>query len=61
MPSQHTITITVTEEQARTIATACEILARLGIGQYRGVLDKQPPNRKGCVMLVPQFILGLAA
>lgn len=42
MPSQHTITITVTEEQARTIATACEILARLGIGQFRDALDKLP-------------------
>lgn len=35
-------TIELTEHQAQTMATACEVLARLGIGQFRDALEKLP-------------------
>lgn len=35
-------TITVTRQQAQTLQTACEVLARLGIGQFRDALDHLP-------------------
>lgn len=34
--------IELTEQQAQTIAQACEILARLGIGQFRDALEQLP-------------------
>lgn len=37
-----TYTLTVTEEQARTISCACEVLARLGTGQIADALDALP-------------------
>jgi hypothetical protein len=37
-----TYTLTLNEQQAQTIATACEVLARLGIGQFRDALEKLP-------------------
>lgn len=35
-------TITVTAEQAAVISSACEVMARLGIGQIWAALDKLP-------------------
>ena len=35
-------TLTITREQASTLQTACEVLARLGIGQFRDALDHLP-------------------
>ena len=35
-------TIELNEHQAQTIAQACEILARLGIGQFRDALEQLP-------------------
>lgn len=37
-----TYTLTVTEKQAQVIATAAELLARLGIGQFRDALEHLP-------------------
>lgn len=37
-----TYTITLTEKQAQTISAACEVLARLGIGQFRDALEYLP-------------------
>lgn len=37
-----TYTLTITESQARVISVACEILARLGLGQFRDALDHLP-------------------
>lgn len=38
-------TITVTNEQARVLAQATEVLARLGIGQFRDALDRLPKRK----------------
>ena len=42
-------TITVTEQQARTISAACELLARLGMGQWPEMLHHLPmqPRKRG--------------
>jgi len=40
--SQKTYTLTLTEEQAGVLSTACEVLARLGIGQFRDALRHLP-------------------
>ena len=37
-----TYTITLNEAQAGTIQIACEVLARLGIGQFRDALEQLP-------------------
>jgi hypothetical protein len=37
-----TYTITATSEQAHVLSRACEILARLGIGQFRDALEQMP-------------------
>ena len=37
-----TYTIELTEQQAQTLSTACEVLARLGIGQFRYALECMP-------------------
>lgn len=37
-----TYTLTLTEQQARTLSIACEVLARLGIGQFRDALEWLP-------------------
>lgn len=37
-----TYTLTLTEDQAQTLAFACEVLARLGMGQYKDALDHLP-------------------
>lgn len=37
-----TYTITITEQQARTLSTACELLARLGMGQWPEILHHLP-------------------
>ena len=34
-----TYTLTITHTQARTLSTACEVLARLGMGQFKDALD----------------------
>lgn len=38
----NTYTLTVTPEQARVISTACELLARLGLGQWPEFLRHMP-------------------
>ena len=38
----HTYTITLNETQVVTIQIACEVLARLGIGQFRDALEQLP-------------------
>lgn len=35
-------TLTVTKAQAQTLKVACEVLARLGLGQFRDALDHLP-------------------
>ena len=35
-------TLTITERQARTLSMACEVLARLGMGQFKDALDHLP-------------------
>ena len=35
-------TITVTDKQARTLSMACEVLARLGMGQFKDAMDHLP-------------------
>lgn len=37
-----TYAITITKQQAHTLSIACEILARLGIGQFRDALEWLP-------------------
>ena len=37
-----TYTLTITEAQAQTLSIACEVLARLGMGQYKDALDNLP-------------------
>ena len=37
-----TYTMTLNETQAGTIQIACEVLARLGIGQFRDALEQLP-------------------
>jgi len=37
-----TYTLTITEQQARTISTACELMARLGMGQWPEALSHLP-------------------
>lgn len=37
-----TYTLTLTEAQAQTLSIACEVLARLGMGQYKDALDNLP-------------------
>lgn len=37
-----TYTLTVTRQQALTLQVACEVLARLGLGQFRDALDHLP-------------------
>lgn len=39
-------TITITERQAQIISLACEILARLGIGQWRHAIEQLPLKDK---------------
>lgn len=41
-----TYTLTITENQARTLSQACEVLARLGIGQFRDALEWLPIDAK---------------
>jgi hypothetical protein len=38
-------TIKLTKKQAETVMTACEVLARLGIGQFRDALEHLPLQR----------------
>lgn len=40
----NTYTITLTDAQARVLAQATEILARLGIGQFRDALERLPKH-----------------
>ena len=35
-------TLTITERQARVLSMACEVLARLGMGQFKDALDHLP-------------------
>ena len=37
-----TYTLTITHSQARTLSTACEVLARLGMGQSKDAFDCLP-------------------
>ena len=37
-----TYTLTLTHTQARTVSTACEVLARLGMGQFKDAFDCLP-------------------
>ena len=37
-----TYTLTLTHTQARTLSTACEVLARLGMGQFKDAFDCLP-------------------
>ena len=37
-----TYTLTITERQARTISMACEVLASLGMGQFKDALEHLP-------------------
>jgi len=39
-------TLTITESQARIISMACEVLARLGIGQWRTAIEQMPLDIK---------------
>ena len=41
-----TYTFTITDQQARVLSTACEVLARLGIGQFEDAL-RHLPQRDG--------------
>ena len=40
-------TITVTDKQARTLSMACEVLARLGMGQFKDAFEHLPLRTKG--------------
>ncbi len=40
-------TITVTDKQARTLSMACEVLARLGMGQFKDAFENLPLRTKG--------------
>ena len=40
--SEQTYTLTVTLQQAHALAHACEIVARLGMGQFRDALEELP-------------------
>lgn len=40
--TEATYTLRVTETQAKVLCTACEVLARLGIGQFRDALAHLP-------------------
>lgn len=42
MASQHTYTLHINETQLATISNACEVLARLGMGQFRDALECLP-------------------
>ena len=35
-------TLTITERQARVLSMACEVLARLGVGQFKDALEHLP-------------------
>lgn len=37
-----TYTLTITERQARVLSMACEVLARLGMGQFKDAFDHLP-------------------
>ena len=39
-------TLTITERQARTLSMACEVLARLGVGQFKDALDHLPEAKQ---------------
>ena len=39
-------TLTITERQARVLSMACEVLARLGMGQFKDALDHLPEAKK---------------
>lgn len=41
-----TYTIHLTEAQAKVLCTACEVLARLGIGQFRDALEHLPIDQE---------------
>lgn len=41
-----TYTIHLTEAQAKVLCTACEVLARLGIGQFRDALEHLPIDHR---------------
>ena len=44
--TERTYTITVTERQARIISNACELMARIGIGQWQEFLNYLPGANK---------------